>query len=857
MKQYKALLLLFTFFFISQHARATHVMGAEVTYEALDTLKYKVTCIFYRSCKGVAFTNPSGVTSVRCLTGSSATVSLTLVGIEEITSLCDTAQRLCSPSNTYNTGDGIEKHTYTTIIDFNSTPYSGLANCSGSIIFQTGQCCRNTSITTGPQNSNFYTYAEIKLNPSVNNSNKNSSPIFTNPPEGYICCNQPVRTSLGAIDTIDYDSLSYSFAHPLSSWSYNVAYTGSFSYNYPLSAYYPGSLGPPYNNPGATPPIGIYLGPTTGELIFTPTGCNQVTTYVIEVKEWRKDTLGSYQHIGTTRREIQTIIRSCPGNNPPTLDGPTSYNVCAGTQLCFNITADDDVYVPPPPAPTPAPDSVELKWNNGIPDGSFTIINPTARIQTGRFCWTPNANHTRNTPYMFSVRATDNHCPRPGFSTQTYKVYVRQAPVVELKDSTSCEPVTLSFPDFTSIWWSNGTQGSSNTITESGEHKVIVSYNNNCFDTASALFTIGPKDTISFDLGDTASCLPITLAVDTDSFTNFRWHDSSTNRSKLFETSGLAWVEGTDSRSCVTRDSINVTIHDIPSLNADSLVEGCGTSANYVLPVPSHLTPTWWTNIQRSNDTIWFDSEGQYAYSVVDTNGCLGYDTIDVVFHPIPSLSHVDSIEDCGSRYGYELVVPSNLTPTWWANINRSNDTIYFDASGTYVYSLMDTTGCVGSDSFIVKLYPATAPTLTRIGDTIFSNKTGDHYWYKNDTLVSSTNNYHVVSGIGRYTATHLDSNNCLSDTSNAIFKTAGVEDLSNLVRVYPNPSSGKLTVNLPSGLEVRDIALYNAVGEKIDILVAQSGKDLAVEWKASNGVMWLMLTTDRGVISKEIVYLK
>ncbi|MGB1038679.1 MAG: hypothetical protein ACPGYY_08535, partial [Bacteroidia bacterium] len=381
-KSVLALLFILPVMFSGPTAEASHMMGADISYKCIDTLKFKVTIKYFRDCRGISFN--IGSFNVRCSSGGTTrTVSLTLDNIKEITPVCASAPGGCSPQNR-PASEGIEQHTYTAILDFNTLPLSALAGCKGKIVIETGQCCRNGAINTGPL-GNFYTYAEI----DIDEAPCNSSPALTSEPIAILCCNQPFFFNNGASDTADRDSISYEWSNPLSASGTNLGYSGTnYSYQHPFSAYYPGSLKPPYYNVNADPPIGVRLDPLTGDIIFTPTRCDEVTVAVIKVTEWREDENGVMQNIGVTHRDLQFITKSCPDNNPPIVKGPYSYNVCEGSQLCFNVATDDKPFVPLS-GPTPAPDTVTNSWNRGIPGATYTIINPTARLQTGQFCWTP------------------------------------------------------------------------------------------------------------------------------------------------------------------------------------------------------------------------------------------------------------------------------------------------------------------------------------------------------------------------------------------------------------------------------------------------------------------------------------
>jgi hypothetical protein len=210
---------------------------------------------------------------------------------------------------------------------------SALKNCTGKITFGSVGYARNGSITTGAANQNLWTDAELDLKKAP----CNNSPTLTSEPIAILCCNQPFFFNNGAIDNIDNDSLSYSWGHPRSAVTTNIGYGGNWAYNYAFSVYDPRNPIQPNNPiPTSNPPIGLYLNVQTGDIIFTPVNCSEVTVAVINVTEWRKDTAGVYRVIGRTQRDVQFIVKTCPDNNPPIVNGPYSHSVCEGSQLCFS-----------------------------------------------------------------------------------------------------------------------------------------------------------------------------------------------------------------------------------------------------------------------------------------------------------------------------------------------------------------------------------------------------------------------------------------------------------------------------------------------------------------------------------------
>ncbi len=61
-------ILILPFLFSSQKAEATHVMGADITYKCVDSLKFEFTITYYRWCAGVGFSTPQ--TFIECSSGS-------------------------------------------------------------------------------------------------------------------------------------------------------------------------------------------------------------------------------------------------------------------------------------------------------------------------------------------------------------------------------------------------------------------------------------------------------------------------------------------------------------------------------------------------------------------------------------------------------------------------------------------------------------------------------------------------------------------------------------------------------------------------------------------------------------------
>ncbi len=709
-------LLGFVLFANVQQAKATHVMGADITYKCLDTLKFEFTVKYYRYCGGVPFGNPSNITKLICTkTGASQGVSLTRQSIRDVTPVCATATKPCNPSNTSRTGDGIEEHYYTVTIDFNKAPYSNLTkNGCCEIRLETGQCCRNSNITSGAANQNFYTYATIDLCKAP----CNSSPSLTTEPIAYLCCNQPFYYNNGASDTSDFDSLSYSFADPLRGYNNKIAYSGNYTYKNPFDSYYPGSLKPPYVNQNANPPIGIYLDEETGDLIFTPVKCDEITVAVLEVKEWRKNDKGKYEVIGVTRRDMQFITKQCPGNNPPIIKGQFTSTVCEGSQLCYTITTEDKVKVPPPPLPTPDPDTVTVKWNRGIPGASFTVTNAKAINQSARFCWTPPIGAASDLPYSYTVTARDDACPLNAVTVRAFLVKVNPIAEADRKiTKLDCGRYAIEskpFPNFKNpakySWQLKDTSG-----------VVIFDKGIGYFESTTSFISSKQYDTLKFRKGGTYI---IQHTINNSPKCPNDYYDTLVVP-PLLEVD-LAF--GPDTFVCA-----GTTLRLEPQVANGSMPVsfkwGTGDTTSFVdVQIPNRTEDsTFYVEIKDQNNCIAWDStviflkENPLVFIGPDRRICT-YDTINLI--PNDSLAYWDDPRDTSEirvRQG------DTLLKEWYLDgVLVSEDTTMegLHDQGEYVIKVIDSLGCYASDTMVLA-----------VNDTVVANAGLDKTYCWNDFM--------------------------------------------------------------------------------------------------------------------------
>ena len=440
----------------SHNAKATHMMGGEITWECLSNGKYIFTMTLYRECGTPAATMPTSAT----LTGPvSIPVSLangTTPGIPnplEISPTCAGGGSIAcvtSPS-----GEGaVEKYVYKSgQITLTGTPPAGGWTFSYSL------CCRPGTVVNGPSNQNYYLRAIMyPYTPVGSTSPKNVNPCYDSSPffseTGSITiCEGPFTYNHLASDK-DLDSLYVRFANPWIGQGQSVTWGSGYSASSP----YPNTSTNPANGP-------VTLNGITGEVsmnIQSGTKGSYASCYAIEAWKCGQGPNGPQpQLVAEVFRDVAIVVQTgCPTNTEPDVSidtslykniirhGPKNYSttVYPGDTVSFNMIANDYdfntganrfqyIHFKAEGLQVARP----LTGNTGCvgptPCASFNpvgFIPPVTLKNEQAFFWVPDCQHLDvggnfcspfNTFY-FSLRMEDDGCPAPRVALTTFVVKV-------------------------------------------------------------------------------------------------------------------------------------------------------------------------------------------------------------------------------------------------------------------------------------------------------------------------------------------------------------------------------------------------------------------------------------------------
>ena len=782
---------------------ATHMAGADLTYQHIGANQYLINYTFYRDCIGI-----SAQASIDLVYSSaSCNVSLSTIlnpvpGTGQLISfVCPGALTTCDGG----TAPGIQKWEYTGII---TLP----ASCS-DWVFGVSECCRNAAITTIVDAVNDNMYLEAYLNNLVS---ENSSPIFANVPIAFECIGQDNFYNHGGFDA-DGDSLVYSFAIPLDGPNQSLVYMPGYSIAAPITSV-----------------PSVYINSFTGDIFMHPVA-QEVGVMAVRIEEYRNGVL-----IGSVVRDIQIYSVNCNNNLPLAsgIDSTTSYNLtrCVGDPICFDIfTFDPD-----------SSDTLSVLWNHGIPAASFNVDSSRAFPKI-HFCWSPTAAEVRTQPYYFTVTVHDNACPSNGVQSFAYSITLRNLDARVSSTDVTCaggHNGTASVSPLVNqpyqYFWMPGqsTTASINHLT-AGNYTVNILDTNGCMGIYFATINEPPPLNVAVT-GQDATCSGQTSSA------NALASGGTGNYSYLWSTTppqttptitdidaGNYSVVVTDANNCTTSGTVSISstspfLATITSTPATCNANDGSASVN-VAGGSGNFSFNWQPNVSSGPDAEDLPA-GVYAVTVTDdSSGCIQY-LSTIINSSIGITATITSVTDATCETGEDgsaIVVASGGNDPYtylWMPGNSTNDTASNLSPGTYTVRVADYDGCPAYTNVTIGFdYPAPllelgADTILCTGDILVLDAGSNHltYLWSDNT----SNQTLTVTAAGMYSVLVTDSNGCENfDAINVNYMTCISRnhyylDRQPTIDVYPNPTNNVIhihAINLSN--QQTTVRIYNSIG--------------------------------------------
>ncbi|MFN3530253.1 MAG: hypothetical protein ACK417_10075, partial [Bacteroidia bacterium] len=301
-KKLLLILTIFGLFGLVNPAKASHILGGDLTYECLGNGQFRFTMTLFRDCTGISWSAQS--VNLQGPVGG----SLALVSSADVSPRCPTSTAIsCIPPTTGSGPQGaVSRFVYSGIVNLSGL---GPAPAMGYTFFVTFPCCRpNLSNLNGPQQA-----LQVKMYPYTNPATGtvmtpaqlcDKSPTFISDPTATAILNpnDTIYYQNFALDPDLEDSTVFGIDFPLSNTLAPYPYSAPYSLTNPI----PGIVGPPFIAAANTP-----INPTSGEIVFRATQAGTWVT-VIKVSSFRCGQL-----ISEVFRDFSLKVINNPAGSPP------------------------------------------------------------------------------------------------------------------------------------------------------------------------------------------------------------------------------------------------------------------------------------------------------------------------------------------------------------------------------------------------------------------------------------------------------------------------------------------------------------------------------------------------------------
>ena len=243
-----------------------------------------------------------------------------------------------------------------------------------------------------------------------------------------------------------------------------------------------------------------------------------------------------------------------------------------------------------------------------------------------------------------------------------------------------------------------------------GEHEAsLVVYDNPvCQDTFSMpVLVYGlPQPDIG---NDTVICENENLVLGTSQgFNSYLWVNGTTGDSLSIDTTGIYWLEVSDSNNCYNRDSVNVVVNPVPFVYLGNDTGICEYQTMY-LNVGTGYYSYLWSNGETDNQ-IKVDSTRTYWLRVENSFHCYYTDSVNVDVFPRPYIDLGNDTAVCDNM-NLVLNAPSGYKSYLW-NTGSRGSAIPVVNSGNYWAQVIDSSNCFNRDTIGVDIIPSPSISL-------------------------------------------------------------------------------------------------------------------------------------------------
>uniref|UniRef100_UPI00262FE817 T9SS type A sorting domain-containing protein n=1 Tax=Fluviicola sp. TaxID=1917219 RepID=UPI00262FE817 len=286
----------------------------------------------------------------------------------------------------------------------------------------------------------------------------------------------------------------------------------------------------------------------------------------------------------------------------------------------------------------------------------------------------------------------------------------------------------------------------------------------------------------------------------------------------------------TDANNCTNSATATITVNTAPTVSQSAIAAVCSNTGPVALSGGSPAGGTYsGTGVTGSNFSPSAGTQ-TITYTYTDANNCTSDATTTITVNAAPTVSHSAIAAVCASAGPVALTGGSPAGGTYsGTGVTGTN---FNPASGTQAitYSYTDANnGCMDTAAVTITVNPLPTVTFTSPVSTLCLNHNpltlsggspaGGVY---SGTGVSGGVLNPVTAGAGSHVITYsyTDANGCENDATFTIVVSACLglnengQDFG--MEIYPNPTSGKFTMNTKSGVNFSIVNVVDAQGKEV-----------------------------------------
>ncbi len=485
---------------------------------------------------------------------------------------------------------------------------------------------------------------------------------------------------------------------------------------------------------------------------------------------------------------------------------------------------------------------------NGLTDGALdlTVSNSTGTIT---FNWS-NSEATEDISGLsagsYTVTITDDLCSLILTASVSEPTLLEASAVgtvasCGVNDGTVDLTVNGGTLPYTFVWDNTSTTEDLSTVA-AGSYNVTVTDASNCTITTSALVTNANAPVITFAPQDplcVGSCDGNIFAMASGGTAPYTYTWAYDNHHTAFATNvcaGSYTISVADAAGCVTVETSQ--INDPMPIIADAVIVNttCNNTNGSISLTVTGGTGSYtynWSNTETT-PAISTLAEGDYIATISDGNSCSLVDTFSVGVEGAPVLtSNINDASCYTTCNGAAFVMATGGVGPYvytWTYDGHTGQFASNLCAGAYEVSVQDAAGCIVVENLSISSPTELIASTFVVDESIVGSYDGSitanviggvpPYTYVWDAASGNqTEQTATFLTAGTYSVTVTDANLCTvtaSDTVNVIVSISSAA-LSQSYFVYPNPTTGPLTIEV-SSMNFTKVTVCDVIGRELFI---------------------------------------